>query len=284
VTLIFSGVIVFIWMLKNAILSGWILYPIPSVSIPVDWKLPEVFFDFQNTATPKNEFVYDFFRNFSMWSLIAHGIYIILCFIMMVNFYLHKNKIYLKILILVFIQWIVVVSMGGNFRFLFPCVFILAILFISMLQNVKITIIDNLLSFIYSKIASKITLILVLPWLVWIFLTPFKFYTAHKVAYHEWVSFDSKYLISPASPSRFPNLDFEKLTLGNLQFNSPISNEAFPRFLYGTYQGAIPTVHKKQLIYFEKRFKVVPQLRSNQLSDGFKSIPSKNIQENSSPQ
>lgn len=278
--LLFSIGIFVLWMTKNAILSGWLLYPLPWISIPVDWKLPEVFFDFQNTTTNlKSEDAFSFLKNFSKTGFIVHSVYFLFCVLMTFYFYLNDNKIYLKLMLLVIFQWLVVIGMGGNLRFLLPCLIILIVLSFFIFQPKTRNFTWDFLRLLKSNLMPKITFVMVTPWFIWLFFAPLKFYTNHKIAYHEWVSFDTKYLFFPAPPSRFSNLAFEKVTLGNLQFNSPISTEAFPRFLYGTYQGTIPTVHEKQLIYFEKRFKVVPQLRTNQLSDGFKSIPSKNVPE-----
>lgn len=52
---------------------------------------------------------------------------------------------------------------------------------------------------------------------------------------------------------------------GNLKYYSPVNNS----FLWGTGDGELPCVNKKQLDYFEKYFSIFPQLRTTNLKDGF---------------
>jgi hypothetical protein len=59
--------------------------------------------------------------------------------------------------------------------------------------------------------------------------------------------------------------DFELIELGNMKYNSPIENN----FLYGTGNGDLPCVNKKQIDYYKKRYSIIPQMRTNELKDGF---------------
>lgn len=40
-------------------------------------------------------------------------------------------------------------------------------------------------------------------------------------------------------------------------------------FFWGTGDGPLPCVRKKQLDYFEKKYQVKPQMRSDTIKDGF---------------
>lgn len=59
--------------------------------------------------------------------------------------------------------------------------------------------------------------------------------------------------------------DFEVIQLGNLKYNSPIQND----FFWASGNGALPCVNKDQIAYFKKYFYIIPQMRTNDLKDGF---------------
>lgn len=58
---------------------------------------------------------------------------------------------------------------------------------------------------------------------------------------------------------------FEKVTNGNLSYNSPLYNG----FFWGSGDGELPCVNKLQIAYFEQYYHFKPQLRTNDLKDGF---------------
>ena len=51
----------------------------------------------------------------------------------------------------------------------------------------------------------------------------------------------------------------------NFYYNSPVNVD----FFWGTANGEIPCVNKKQIDYFEQKYNVKPQMRSDNLKDGF---------------
>jgi len=61
------------------------------------------------------------------------------------------------------------------------------------------------------------------------------------------------------------NTSFETIQLGNLKYNSPQKNA----FLWAGGNGDLPCVNKKQIDTFEKNFQYIPQMRTNELKDGF---------------
>ena len=58
---------------------------------------------------------------------------------------------------------------------------------------------------------------------------------------------------------------FEPVVNGNLKYNSPVKNS----FFWGSGDGDLPCVNKVQIAYFEKYFYIAPQMRTNNLKDGF---------------
>jgi hypothetical protein len=67
-------------------------------------------------------------------------------------------------------------------------------------------------------------------------------------------------------PNSKKNIVFTIERKGNLQYNTPQHS----KFFWITGNGALPTVSKDQLNYFETYFHVIPQRRGKTLSEGFK--------------
>ena len=58
---------------------------------------------------------------------------------------------------------------------------------------------------------------------------------------------------------------FATFQIGNLKYNSPKNNA----FFWGTGDGDLPCINKAQIEYFKKHFSTIPQMRTNDLKDGF---------------
>ena len=78
-------------------------------------------------------------------------------------------------------------------------------------------------------------------------------------------TFEANNLFFPKANSK-KDIAFTIERKGNLQYNAPQNTEIF----WTTGNGALPTVSKDQLNYFETYFNVIPQRRGQTLSEGFK--------------
>lgn len=78
-------------------------------------------------------------------------------------------------------------------------------------------------------------------------------------------TFEAENLIFP-KPNSKSNIAYTVETKGNLKYNTHKNTELF----WITGNGALPTVSKAQLDYFEAYFHVIPQRRGQTLSEGFK--------------
>lgn len=78
-------------------------------------------------------------------------------------------------------------------------------------------------------------------------------------------TFEAENLIFP-KPNTKSNIAYTIETKGNLKYNTQKNTELF----WITGNGALPTVSKAQLDYFETYFHVIPQKRGQTLSEGFK--------------
>ena len=80
----------------------------------------------------------------------------------------------------------------------------------------------------------------------------------------ELSTFSSKNIVYPHSNSKNNTL-FETAQEGNFIYNSPLKND----FFWGSGDGDLPCVNKDQIQYYKKYFHVTPQMRTNDLKDGF---------------
>lgn len=78
-------------------------------------------------------------------------------------------------------------------------------------------------------------------------------------------TFETENLLYP-KPNSKSNFTYTAETIGNLNYNAPQNIQIF----WITGNGALPTVSKAQLDYFETYFQVIPQRRGQTLSQGFK--------------
>jgi len=77
-------------------------------------------------------------------------------------------------------------------------------------------------------------------------------------------NFSMKNIVFPYQNSKY-NTDFERVENEHFYYNSPTRID----FFWGTANGEIPCVNKKQIDYFDQKYNVKPQMRSDNLKDGF---------------
>jgi len=71
-------------------------------------------------------------------------------------------------------------------------------------------------------------------------------------------------IVFPHSNSKLKT-SFYKMKIGNLEFNSPDENSYF----WTNGDGKLPCVNAQQIEYFKTYFHYVPQLRTQNIKDGF---------------
>jgi hypothetical protein len=77
-------------------------------------------------------------------------------------------------------------------------------------------------------------------------------------------SFSAENIIFPHENTR-NKTSFITFQTGNLKYNSPTNNV----FFWGTGDGALPCINRNQIEYFKIHFHRIPQMRTNNLKDGF---------------
>ncbi len=265
---IFSSVIVFVLLLKNAIITGYPLFPFNFFGLDVDWRVPESLLNFIVNATKnagyfKSHFIENpsLFVKLSSWlnlgginRVFNYGLlllFITALFTKEFRFTIKHKILYFVLLI----HFVLLLLSSPQFRFFLPeFVFLFVLLTHSLFNYFKINI----------KIIRFLLLISILLPLILIEFVDYKNFTQNKLhqmqEHYKW----SQILI-PEKNSKFPDVKFEKIKDGNLEYNSPKENF----FFYGTGSGDLPCVNKVQIDYFKKHYFILPQQRTSDLKDGF---------------
>ena len=77
-------------------------------------------------------------------------------------------------------------------------------------------------------------------------------------------NFSIQNIIFPYQNSKYET-GFERMENEHFYYNSPKNID----FFWGTADGEIPCVNKVQIEYFDQKYNVKPQMRSDDLKDGF---------------
>lgn len=260
-------VILSLFVIKNMIVSGSIFFPSKSVSsFAVDYNLPRSIeidyyrliqhFGYQVSAKE--------FANMSLYELFIHwlslpklnGIFnklsiFVVCLTPAFIYKFQNKKHYWMLYLLMVLQLGLLFATSPQFRFftnflLFFGIFCFACCF----RNRKFII-----PLLYLSILPVIFLLFVPVQLKQFTNNPFMASTNN---------FTFKAVVFPLQNSKLTT-DFEVIEIGNLKYNSPVQND----FFYGTGNGDLPCVNKTQIDYYRKNFNYIPQMRTNDLKDGF---------------
>lgn len=258
-----------LWIIKNVIISGFPLYPLAYFKTGYNWALPKELFNFMITVTEN-----DGYYNKASAPAVNTWATKLLSWISMGGLAGLINK--LTIVLLLFLPFTKSVKTDIKYRLIYISLLIsfLALLFTSpqFRYFLHVTIISFLFvaAAVYNQLKLgnkliKVSLVAASAAVFLLFLnfnlsglTPNKF---HKTA--GAVRFQQLYL--PEENTKFPDLTFVKTRTGNLIYYTPQENF----FLFGTANGPLPCINSAQLNYFEKKLGIAPQLRSNNLADGF---------------
>lgn len=265
---IFGSLIGIVFILKNAIITGYPLYPFEIMPLNVDWKIPQSLLEFIATSTKMaGYFKTDFIENPTMLQKLNSWIHlgginrifnfgILLLFVFGLFIQFKKNPIRYKIMYAVLVlHFILLLLTSPQFRFFLPeFVFLFALVSSRILEFFKIKF----------KTSQYLVLAAVIIPVFAVGFIDFKKFTQNKLhqqkELHSW-----NQILIPEKNSKYAEIPFEKIKDGNLIYYSPIENF----FFFGTANGDLPCVNKVQIDYFKKKYHIKPQLRTNKLSDGF---------------
>ncbi len=77
-------------------------------------------------------------------------------------------------------------------------------------------------------------------------------------------TFSTDNLVFPYKNTKYDN-EFKVITEGNLRYYSPVKMD----FFWGSGDGPLPCINERQVKRFYKKYKVLPQMRTENMADGF---------------
>lgn len=258
-----------LWIVKNIITSGYPLYPLASFKTGFDWALPTDVYRFMIDVNA-NDGYYDkvtapavntLIVKLSSWIRLGgmagliNKLTILLLLVMPLTPQIIKDKKHRFIYLSLLVNFLALLLTSPQFRY-----FLHVTICVCLFVGVQLYNYFKSSPVVYKSVllASAVSVFLLL------FNTPLTAVTNNKHHQNTGV-FATRQLYQPEVNTKFPDLVFEKLAEGNLNYYSPTENF----FFYGTADGPLPCINTMHLHYFKRKFGVVPQLRGNTLKDGF---------------
>ncbi len=258
-----------IMLIKNQILTGYPLYPLKLIHFDVDYTIPPELLDYLYRGTKRYAYLlsYDGYLSLSVWERLLHWLQLpglkgifnktMMVMLLLLPFFLKKTSLkkplfFIYLLLLVHMVILFITSPQYRF-FLFFLLFFFGVIFAYFFQKE-----------IFVKICLSLG-ILAVAFLIFVPLS-FNLFTENPLM-ASGSTFQLNYAIEPHPNSQY-NFKFRTITEGNLEYNSPPEDAFF--WLMG--DGELPCVNKKQIDLFQEHYKLVPQLRSGNLKDGFYSM------------
>lgn len=261
-----SIILLSLFVIKNMIICGSPVFPSKTFTSLTDYAVPDSIQSFYYNEIKS----YGFFVStkqynsmsvldlFLQWIKLPklNGLFnkisILLILIVPFLIYKFKNKKALWSLYAVMVVQLVLLLMTSpQYRF-----FMNFVLFFSLFC--LICIIQN------KKILQALLALSIFPIIIVLFFSVNLSMLANHKSLMEISTFSTENIIFPYKNSK-SDTTFETIQTGNLKYNSPKKND----FFWSNGDGNLPCVNKEQILYFEKYFQIIPQMRTNDLKDGF---------------
>ncbi|KGO87587.1 hypothetical protein Q765_05490 [Flavobacterium rivuli WB 3.3-2 = DSM 21788] len=260
--------IMVLWVFKNILSSGYPLYPFGFFKTNSDWAIPKELLDLMAYINSG----YGYKRNGSLlpegtaittkllyWikqdglAGIVNKVTLAVLFIM--PFCIINDKKYRLAYVALLVNFLAVLFTSPQFRYFLHLTLTGSLFVIAALYN-------------YIKVNAGVYKIIVVAGSSMIFVTFFSFglsaLTTNK-HHHEQSKITFQQLYLPETITKYPNMQFEKVRSGNLEYYSPRHNF----LLFGTANGPLPCVNRVQIEFMQKRLGITPQLRTKDIKDGF---------------
>lgn len=265
--IVLAALVMFLFILKNMIICGSPVFPYKLFSFTsLEYAIPDQIEHFYYNELKLYGYFVDAeqYKTMSGWDLFRqwlslpklNGLFnksiiglIIICPFFIYKF-LHKKAIWVLYFLMV-MQLILLFKTSPQFRFFINYVMFFSIFCFTCIIYKK----KMVLLFLYLSLIPAIV-ILFLP----VNLNNFSNYK-----FMQRVSnFSFQNCIYPYKNTKYDTA-FETIVDGNLKYNSPVYNS----FFWGSGDGDLPCVNKVQIAYFKKYFYIVPQMRTEEIKDGF---------------
>lgn len=256
-----------VFVIKNMIICGSPIFPSKIfTSLTTSYAIPDSIEGFYYDQvkyygffiTAKQYSLMSNYDLFSQWISMPklNGLFnkIAVLLILIVPFFIFKfqnKKAMWTLYIIMVLQLLLLFVTSPQYRFFMNFILFFSLFcLICMFQN--------------KKTIQALLIMSILPTIIVLFLpVNLNHFSNHKFML-EISNFSFKNIVFPYKNTK-NNTTFTTVKLGNLKYNSPISNE----FFWANGDGDLPCVNKEQIEYFEKYFNTIPQMRTNDLKDGF---------------
>jgi len=260
--------IALLWIAKNIIISGLPLYPFPYLSQATNWAIPKSLLDLTTYQTSG----YGYKRHgkllpegTAMTVKLLHWIKqdqlagiinkLTLVVLLTMPFVILKNNRYRLVYIALVANFLAILFTSPQFRYFLHITLAASLFIISALYN-------------YAQRSSTLYKAITIMGCIIIFTTFLNSglpgLTSNK--HHQAQSkIRMQQLLIPEGITKFPDMQFTPLKLGNLNYYSPKDNF----FRYGTSNGPLPCVNSAQIKYMKYKLAIIPQQRTGNIKDGF---------------
>lgn len=267
---VLSTVTLAVFTIKNSVISGYPLYPLGILKLGTDWALPVELQDYLVDATkfyaffltPEEFEQMSFTQKILRWISLPklHGLFnkvmllLLILFPIIIRFKKMKTP-YVVLYGASVLQLLFLWATSPQYRFFFGFLIILScVIMASIVQRKRI--IEGLL------VLS--TLVVAVPL--------FGSFSLKKLTNNQFEqdlsSFSLDYALVPHPSTKYTQATYKKNTLGNLTYYAPINID----FFWATGDCELPCIQQQQLEDFKDYFEQAPQLRTDKLEDGFKSV------------
>ncbi|PHK30414.1 hypothetical protein VF13_39655 [Nostoc linckia z16] len=246
--MLIAGVVVplaVLWLARNYLVTGHSLYPFVMPELAAPWAVPQEIIEGIHQSS--NAYVYNtvsvhFMEKIKNWlfsgsikSMLNIAVSFLFLFAPLLKV---VRRRYLKIYIALLVQFIALLFISPQLRFMLP-----SIVFLSAVVAYGF--------FNWIRVCPSYTVMLAVTGVL---LLPAIFLPSG--------SFTS---LTPMPSTRFPNQKYNRQKLGNIFFYSPVGKG----FIYFTGDGSLPCVNVKQIDYIQRKYGYVPRLAGSDLSSGF---------------
>lgn len=273
--IVLSFIALFSFIVRNSIITGYPLYPISlgNEFINIDWKLNNNLQQLYYQMTSMYGWQMNNWEEFSnlsfndkFWTWLnlpkLNGVVnkLILLLLFLFPLFKYKKKVMNYLFAYFIIQFVIFYSTSPQYRFFLPILFSISLFFSADLLHGKIKTIKFLF-----------VLNLVLLTALGVFGLNLDGIMNNNIMNKKY-PLTSSQIISPRAITQFENLEYTKHEIQNLNYFSPSQDSLF---FWQTSNGPLPCTNKKMTEYFSKYYNHIPQMRTENLKDGFLSAEPK---------
>ncbi len=259
-----------LFILKNTIASGYPLFPLTIIALPVDWLLPHNMAQFYSNATiaqAYNTSLLDLpqlalFEKWKLWYNAPglekwfNGIItsVLIFSAVLVIAYYKKVRFRQLLLTALFASSLLFIS-SPQARFFLP--FVIPVSFLIALHQID-----------WIRKYSNIGAILIIPICLFLLISPsFLSVMTDNDRMKSMPQLSKSFLLYPGDKSRY-NSAFAKAKINNINYSNPQADD----FFYGTYDVPLPAAQNEYLEYFKYYYQVMPEYRGDTPSSGFRAV------------